>query len=89
MFTISREPEATGALALPEGKYKARVVAQASTKFFQSGPDQALAWALSLPDAGQRRQMREIVEKMEPAEQSSTWNGMTKEKKAEILGRLK
>ena len=49
----------------------------------------ALAWALALPDAGQRAQMRGVVEAMEPVEQFSSWNGMTKEKKAEILERLK
>ena len=89
MFSLPREPEVNAALALPEGKYKARMVEKVSSNFFVRSPDQALAWALALPEAGQRAQMRGVVEGMEPVEQFSSWNGMTKEKKAEILERLK
>ena len=89
MFSLPREPEASAALALPDGKYKARMVEKVASNFFVRSPDQALAWALALPEAGQRAQMRGVVEGMEPVEQFSSWNGMTKEKKAEILERLK
>ena len=89
MSNLPREPQANAALALPEGKYKAQMVEKVSSNFFVRSPDQALAWALGLPDAGQRAQMRQVVEAMEPVEQFSTWNAMTREKKEEILERLK
>ena len=89
MFSFPRESQVDAVLALTEGKNKARIVEQASTKFFQTGPDQALAWALSLPDVKQRQQMRQFVEAIEPTDQPSFWNQMTLEKKAELLQRLK
>ena len=89
MFSFPRESQVDAVLALTEGKNKARIVEQASTKFFQTGPDQALAWALSLPDVKQRQQMRQFVEAIEPTDQPSFWNQMTLKKKAELLQRLK
>ena len=89
MFTFSREQDVTAALALPTGKYKVSIVEKASTTVVQMRPDQALAWALALPDAAQRQQMRKLVEAIEPTEQYSNWNGMNKQKKAEILQRMK
>jgi hypothetical protein len=89
MFFFSREPDVVAALALPEGKYKTRMVEKASSRFFQMGPDRALAWILAQPDPALRKQMRQLVEAMEPTPKASTWNAMTREKKAELLLRMK
>lgn len=88
MYTFPGESDVSAVLALPGGEYKELLLNRASTRFFQMRPDQALAWALSLPDPEQRQQVRQTVEGIETAEHTSFWNQITNQRKAELLQRL-
>jgi hypothetical protein len=83
------ESDVNAMRALPDGKYKNQLVNDATRNYFQAYPDQALTWALASSDASLRQSARQAVEAVEPTAAPTFFNGITADKKAVLLERLK
>lgn len=80
--------DVAGVLAFPDGKYKTAILERTVSRYFARDPDNAVAWASSLPAGADRDSVRRALESAPVVTAPEQGNSLTEARKQDLLKRL-